>query len=74
MVGGTPSPRKESAASDRITLATLKEAMTMSGATMFGRMVWKMMVEGAGAERARRIDIFLLALRSDCFWPRAMRA
>ena len=39
--GGTPSPRKESAASERITLATLKEAITVNGASMFGRIVRK---------------------------------
>jgi hypothetical protein len=37
-VGGTPSPRKESAASARMTLATLNDAMMMSGARIFGRM------------------------------------
>ena len=40
--GGTPSPRKESAASERMTLATLNEAITVNGARMFGRIVRKM--------------------------------
>jgi len=41
--GGTPRPRKESAASERITLATLNEAMTVRGARMLGRIVRKIM-------------------------------
>ena len=37
--GGTPRPRNDSAASDRITPATLKDAMTVSGAMILGRIV-----------------------------------
>ena len=59
MVGGTPRPRKDSAASDRMTPATLNEAITISGDGMFGKMVRNMMLHGSRAERARRLDIVL---------------
>src|SRR5262245_5842884 len=36
--GGTPSPRKDKEASVRMALATLNDAITMSGARIFGIM------------------------------------
>ncbi len=70
--GGTPRPRKESAASERITLATLKEAMTVRGARMFGRIVRKM-IEAVLSPRAWAASTNSFSL-SESVSARTMRA
>ena len=70
--GGTPRPRKESAASDRMTLATLKDAITVNGARMFGRIVRKMM-ENVLSPMARAASTNSFS-RSDKVSARTIRA
>ncbi len=53
-LGGTPNPRNESAASARIVLATLNDAITMRGASALGKILRKM-IENLLSPSARAI-------------------